>query len=117
MPTNTVGNLVFATVAIAQGGEKLYQSSWLLTNAAGENNTYTGVGRLTGTATCTMFLVAPETSSDDSPAYGITNGHCIARTAANEVRPGQVTDAFTATLHYFIDTTDRQVRVRSRAVA
>jgi hypothetical protein len=74
---------------------------------------YSGIGRYEGRLACTAFFLATFSYAeepDDAPAYAVTNGHCAAYVAANDVvveRPGTGRIIF----NYFADGQRRHVEV------
>jgi hypothetical protein len=74
-----------------------------LTNADGEHERYSGIGRLDGFgSSCSAFLLDVGTPS--GPAYAMTNGHCVGIfDAVTVVRDAPAEDA-TVTFRLFADT-------------
>lgn len=120
LPLATQARTVLALLAIwalfaGHAGAQIAGASRLLRNASGENEAYSGIGRLTSPRTCTVFFVRPATVTETSPAYVVTAGHCIETGSANAVIldraiTGQVI------FRYFIDTPDAQLAVTPRRV-
>lgn len=89
-------------------------ASELLENASGENRRWSGVGRFQNGASCTVFLIRPAGASESSPAYVLSNGHCISTASANEViRDRALAAGSRVTFRYFRDTVSQQLPVRA----
>lgn len=105
--------LWFATVASSQP----MGASELLDNANGENRRWSGVGQFQNGGSCTAFLIRPPGAAGSSPAYVLSNGHCISTGSANEViRDRALATTSRVTFHYFRDTVSRQLPVRALRV-
>jgi uncharacterized protein (TIGR03437 family) len=96
-------------------GEKPPASSELLLNANGANDAYAGVGRFRAALTCTGSLIDPaDTGASDSRAWLLTAGHCISFEPYGVIRNQPSTAR--VEFHSFLDTPERRVTVRARAV-
>jgi uncharacterized protein (TIGR03437 family) len=96
---------------------QVWGASELLSNRQGENDAYTGVGRLSGNGTCTGFLLrATNAPTASTPAYVVTNGHCVDRSSANAIVAGA---AFSGRVvfRFFHDTIERQLAAAIRRTA
>jgi len=88
---------------------QVWGASILLGNRQGENEAYTGVGRFSGNGTCTAFLLrATAAHTASTPAYVVTNGHCVDRSSANSVLLG-APFAGRVAFRFFHDTVERQL--------
>lgn len=74
-----------------------------LTNAAGEHERYSGIGRLDGLgASCTAFLL--DAGPPSGPAYAMTNGHCVGVFDSTTVLRDAPAEGATVTFRLFADT-------------
>jgi uncharacterized protein (TIGR03437 family) len=90
-------------------------SSELLQNATGANDAFAAVGRYQGASTCTGSLIDPSGSgASEAKAWLLTAGHCISLEPYGVIRNQPSTAE--VQFHYFIDTPDRRVTGRSRAI-
>ena len=88
-------------------------SSELLRNADGTNDTFSAVGKLRASLTCTGTLIDPSGSgASDARAWLLTAGHCISLEPYGVIRNQPLTGQ--VQFNYFADTTDRLVTIRLR---
>ena len=90
-------------------------SSELVRNASAANDALAGVGQFRGPLRCTGSLIDPSGSAaSDAKAWLLTAGHCISLEPYGVIR----NQALTAQVqfNFFIDTPDKRVTVRTRAI-
>jgi hypothetical protein len=74
-----------------------------LTNADGENEALSGIGRLDGFgSSCTAFLL--DVGPPSGPAYAMTNGHCVDLFDSTTVLHDEPVEGATAQFRLFADT-------------
>src|SRR5262249_11583135 len=90
-------------------------SSELLLNSSSANDAFAAVRRFRRSLTCTGFLLDPSSSdASDAQAWLMTAGHCISLEPYGVI--GNQPFRAQVQFNYFIDTPDRQVTIRTRAV-
>ncbi len=81
----------------------------LLKSADGTYDVYASVGQLQGaSSTCTAVLLDTG-ESPTTPAYAITNGHCVGIFGANELVVDRVTEGTSIAFDWFIDRPEHRV--------
>jgi len=74
-----------------------------LTNADGENQAFSGIGRLAGLgSSCTAWLL--DVGEPSGPAYALTNGHCVGLDDSTTTVRDQPVDGATVRFRSFADT-------------
>ncbi len=109
------GSLFLADVQFVRPMSAIGANSTLLANADGANNSLKAVGRLRGSSTCTATYFDTGGSAD-SPAYVITNGHCVQPWDANEVFQDLPADGMAMTFNFFADTVGQTETVPAREI-
>ena len=88
-------------------------SSELLRNKTGENDRYSGIGRLQLSGSCTAFFI--KTPGAAGPAYALTAAHCYSLSSQDVFVDRAASSP--VTFQFFTDTQDRQVKAAVRRVA
>src|SRR5690349_16457334 len=90
-------------------------SSEILLNATGSNDIFAAVGQFRASLTCTGTLIDPSgLGATDAKAWLLTAGHCISLEPYGVIRNQPL--AAQVQFQYFVDTPERRVTVRTRAV-